>query len=149
MTRGKGRHILSPSEREGLEDEKRELEVALRDAESGEYGKGTSAAVDTAALKRQIARIGQALDDGRAPKVYGKTRDELVKEAEVLKGRIIEGMPTKYEMDHPAMCPGAVRKHLNWDKRTQSDKIRYKEIMNILEPDDPTAADLEKFRKEK
>ncbi|MDP2941987.1 MAG: hypothetical protein Q8O36_00515 [Candidatus Omnitrophota bacterium] len=149
MTRGKGKQILSPSEREGLEEEKRELEVALKDAESGEYGKGTSASVDTAALKRQIARIEQALDDGKAPKVSDRTRDELVKEAEELKERIIQGMPTKYEMDHPAMCPGAVRKHLNWDKRTQKDKARYKQIMNILEPEDPTAADLEKFRKEK
>lgn len=149
MTRGKGKHILSPAEREGLLDEKRELEAALKDAESGEYGKGTVASVDTTALKRQIARIDQALEDGKAPKVYGKNRDELVKEAEVLKDRIIQGMPTKFEMDHPAMCPGAVRKHMNWDKRTQADRIKYKEIMQTLEPEDPTAADLEKFRKEK
>ena len=149
MTRGKGKHILSPSEREGLMEDKRELEAALRDAESGEYGKGTGVSVDTAAIKRQIARIDQALDDGKAPKVSSVKRDELVKEAENLKERIIQGMPTKYEMDHPAMCPGAVRKHLNWDKRTEPDRARYREIMRILDPEDPTAADLEKFRKEK
>ncbi|MDD4987067.1 MAG: hypothetical protein PHQ43_15120 [Dehalococcoidales bacterium] len=149
MTRGKGKQILSPSERESLLDEKRELETALRDAESGEYGKGTSASVDTQAIKRQIARIDQALEDGKAPRVYGKTKDELLKEAEALKARIIDGMPTKFEMDHPAMCPGAVRKHMNWDKRTEKDRARYREIMRMLEPDDPTAADIEKFRKEK
>ncbi len=149
MTRGKGKQVLSPSERESLLDEKRELENALKDAESGEYGKGTSAAVDTTALKRQIAGIDQALEKGEAPKLSSQERAAMAKEAEVLKERIIQGMPTRYEMDHPAMCPGAVRKHMNWDKRTQADRARYRFIMQNLDPEDPTSADLEKFRKEK
>ncbi len=149
MTRGKGKQILTPSEREGLQDEKRELETALRDAESGEYGKGTTAAVDTAALRKQIARIGQALKDGTPPKLTLQERDDLTKEAKMLLERILQGMPTRLEMDHPARCPGAIHKHLNWDKRTQADKIRYRKIMQLLEPEDPTAWDLEKFRKEK
>jgi NMD protein affecting ribosome stability and mRNA decay len=66
-----------------------------------------------------------------------------------LKERIIQGMPSRFEMDHPAKCPGAIHKHLNWDKRTQDDRARYRFIMKQLDPDDPTACDLEKFRKEK
>ena len=149
MTRGKGKYILSASERQGLEDDKRELETALKDAESGEYGKGTKASVDTDAIKREISRIDHALDDGKAPKLSDTKKDELVKEAQALKERFMQGMPTRFEMDHPSRCPGAVHKHLNWDKRTAADRNRYKEIMKILDPDDPTATDIEKFRLEK
>jgi hypothetical protein len=149
MTRGKGKYILSSSERAGLLEEKRDLENALREAERGEYGKGTRASVDTAALRREIARIEDALQKGEAPKLTPEKREEMVKEAEMLKERITQGMPTRYEMDHPAKCPGAIQKHLNWDKRTEGDKARYRFIMKQIEPDDPTACDLEKFRKEK
>lgn len=149
MTRGKGKYILSQSEQEGLREDKRELEVALKDAEKGEYGKGTRASVDTGTIRRQIAKIDQALHEGEAPKLSPEKRDEYAKEAAALKEKFTQGMPTRFEMDHPAKCPGAVHKHLNWDKRTAEDRARYRWLMQILEPDDPTATDVEKFRLEK
>lgn len=149
MTRGKGKHILSFSERESLLDEKRELEVALREAESGEYGRGTGVSIDTQAIKRQIARIDEVLEKGGVPKLTPQKREELAKEAAMLKERFTQGMPTRDEMDHPARHPGAIKKHLIWDKRTHTDRARYRDIMQMLNPDDPTATDIEKFRKEK
>jgi hypothetical protein len=149
MTRSKGR-ILSISEREALIDEKKDAEATLKDVQSGEYGVGTSGSqIDQNALKRRIDHLDKALHDGLPPKVRAKTKDELSKEAEMLRGRIQEKMPSKYEMDNPHLCPGAVRKHINWDKATQSDRERFREIMRTLEPDDPTAVDVEKLRREK
>ena len=151
MTRGKGKQILSQSELDGLKEEKRELEAALKDAESGEYGKGTRAAgaVDTAAMKRQIARLDKAIHDGQAPKVSGIEKDDLIKEANEIRERLKIGLPTRFEMDHPAKAPGAVGKHLNWQARNAKDIKRYREIMQTIEPDDPTATDIEKLRLEK
>ena len=151
MTRGKGKQILSQSELEGLKEEKRELEVALREAESGEYGQGTKAAgaVDTAAMKRQIAKLDKAIHDGQPPKVSAIDKDALIKEANEIRERLKIGLPTRFEMDHPAKAPGAVGKHLNWQARNAKDLKRYREIMQTVEPDDPTATDIEKLRLEK
>jgi hypothetical protein len=136
MTRGKGtqKKILSISEREGLISEKKDLEGNLKDA--GQYGGGQ---VNTGVIKQQIDNLDKALHDGLAPKVAGIKKDALWAEAKQLKEEIMAGMPTQFEMDHPAKAPGAIHKHLNWDKRN-ADKIRrFKEIMRILEPQDPTA----------
>lgn len=148
MVRGKGKQILSISEREGLVSEKKDMEASLQSAE--EFGEGTAASgMDKAAIKGQIARIDKALEDGAAPKLRGGTKDDLKKEADELLSQILAGMPTREEMDHPGRNPGAVRKHMLWDSKTAGMRNRYKVIMRMLEPDDPTAADIEKYRKEK
>jgi hypothetical protein len=143
MTRGKGtqKKILSISEREGLISEKKDLETNLKDA--SQYGGGQ---VNTGVIKQQINNLDKALHDGMAPKVAGIKKDALWAEAKQLKEEIMAGMPTQFEMDHPGRAPGAVGKHMNWDKRN-ADKIRrYKEIMRMLEPQDPTAGMYDSWR---
>ena len=136
MTRGKGKHILSIAEREGLVSEKKDLENTLKDAQN--YGSG-GAGIDSGKIKAQIASLDKGLHEGEAPRATGARKDTLAAEARQLKEEIMVGMPTQFEMDHPGKAPGAIGKHMNWDKRN-ADKIRrYKEIMRILEPQDPTA----------
>ena len=148
MTRGLSakKKILSIAERETLVSEKKDLETNLRDAT--QYGAGTGAsAINTGAIKSQINRLDKGLHDGLAPKIGGLKKDALAKRAEELRERFTQGMPTRFEMDHPGRAPGAVGKHMKWDKRTQADREEYRTIMRTLEPDDPTAVDVEKFRK--
>ena len=144
MTRGLSakKKILSISEREGLISEKKDLETNLKDA--SQYGGGQ---VNTGVIKQQISNLDKALVEGSAPRIAGLKKDALWAEAKQLKEEIMAGMPTQFEMDHPGRAPGAVHKHLNWDKRN-ADKIRrFKDIMRILEPQDPTAGMYEGWRK--
>lgn len=99
-------------------------------------------------IKSDVSKVANHLAGDELGDPATTRREDLVKEADALRVRILEGMPTRDEMDHPARHPGAIQKHLIWDKRTEKDKVRYREIMRILEPGDPTAIDLEKFRKD-
>jgi hypothetical protein len=149
MVRGKGSKILSISEREGLIDEKNDLERELKNAQSPGAIGSSADRLDQNSIKMQIAKLDKEIVNGAAPKVRGATKDALKAEADALLEKIIVGMPSRYEMDNPGKCPGAVHKHMNWDRKTQAWKERFKIIMRTIEPEDPTAADIERYRKDK
>jgi hypothetical protein len=138
--------ILSYSEEMSLREEKQELEDTLRQAE--EFGTGTPAAqMDKAALRRQIEGLDHAIASRQAPKISGKKIDSLVREARELEERFKQGLPTRYEMAHPAKCPGAVRKHMAWVARNEQYVNRYRYIQRLINPDDPKS--IETLRKDK
>lgn len=143
----RGKKILSISEREGLAEEKKDLEAQLKQAE---YGKGTAAEqMDTGAIRKQVAHLDKAIHDGSAPSVRGANKDRLYARAKELEEVIKRGMPTQFEMDNPGKAVGAVGKHRAWEKMTHAAREEYRQIMRTLEPDDPTGVDVEKFRREK
>jgi hypothetical protein len=146
MVRGKGK-ILSIAEREGLVDERRDLNSQLKQSE---FGKGTAAEqIDTGAIKRQISRLDKGIDEGTAPSVRGATKDRMYARAKELKEIIMKGLPTRFEMENPGKAIGAVGKHRNWEKATHTAREEFRQIMKTLEPEDPTAVDIEKWRIEK
>lgn len=150
MTRGKGgiKRSLTLGEKADLLSQKQEAEAQLKELET--YGQGTAAeAIDKTKLKKEAERLGNYVDEHSVPNVRGVGKDRLAQEAEVLKGEFMKNLPTRYEMDHPARCPGAVHKHLKWSQKNEPAVRRYKEIMRTIEPDDPTAGDIEKLRMEK
>jgi hypothetical protein len=116
-----------------LEDQKREAEAALKEAQVP----GRARELDQGALKQEINHIDKALHDGRAPRLSGNKKDSLAKEAKNLAEQIKEGMPTREEMSHPSRHPGAIAKHLNWDKRNAEKIQRYKEIQRQINPEAP------------
>ena len=145
MTRGKGtvKKILSYSERQSLQEDKREAESLLKEAQSGAgYARG----VDEGALRRQIGHLDKELHDTRAPKLGAVQKDAIHKEVSELAEKLKEGMPTRAEMAHPARYPGAVRKHMLWDKRNRENINRYKELNRRLEPEAP--ANYEELRRD-
>lgn len=148
MTRGKGKvkEILSKAEEELLRSEQRDLQGALRETE--QYGIGTAAEqIDKDKIKKQITGIDRAIAERQAPKLKGMEKDAMAQEAEQIEAELREGMPTREEMRHPGRNPGAVRKHMSWDKRN-SDKIeRYRYIQKCLNPDEPRS--IENLRREK
>ena len=148
MVRGKGavlapKEILSSSEIAGLRDEQKELESTIRESEDGDRAVG----VDISALKRRSAQIEHAIETRTPEEAKGKAKDSLVREERELEDFIANGMPSRYEMDHPARCPGAVRKHQMWCNRTDKAVRRYVEIQKILRPGEPKS--VEALRKEK
>lgn len=144
MVRGKGKRILSVSERMQLEDEKRDAEGLLKTAQEEP---GFKRSVDQAALQSQIKHFDKELHDGKAPILTAVKKDNAWKEMKELEGTLKEGMPTRAEMAHPGRYPGAVNKHMSWDKRNRDNIMRYKTLARQLEPEAP--ANYESLRRDK
>lgn len=148
MTRGSGKTQmpLSQGEIEGLRENKRELESVLKDKES--YGKGTPAEqLDEIQIKKEINHIERKISEGQPAKTTGLQRDRLAKEAKELEESIREGMPTRDEMMRPTRYPGAVRKHMEWDRRNRGSIERYRFIQRTLNPHNPKY--VEELRRDK
>jgi len=148
MVRGSGKikELLSPAEKEGLLEQKREMQDTLK--ETQQYGKGTAAEqLDQAKLQQQMDRIDKAIADREPPKLRSAQKDELAKEAKALEEELRVGMPSKDEMSHPSKNPGAVRKHMGWNSRNAQRIERYRYIQRVLNPDDPRS--VENLRREK
>lgn len=148
MVRPKAKAVefLSRTERDVLDEQKKDLETQLKDIK--EFGAGTPASqMDAGAIQKQIKRIDRVIEEREPPKVSGSRKDELYKECEKIREILVQGMPTKYEMDHPAKCPGAVRKHLNWLRKNTQLIERHRTIQRLINPDEPLS--VEDLRKEK
>ena len=137
---------LSQCELEGLEEDRREIESSLREAES--YGKGTAAEqVDKGRMKSEIKHISDTIDQGTPVSVRGANKDKLIKEEKELEEAIAVGMPTWYEMRQPTKNPGAIRKHMDWCKRNKVRIGRYKQLQRVLNFSSPKS--IENLRKER
>jgi len=150
MMRGKGKQqeVLSQREVEGLREERRDLEESLKEAEG--YGSGTAGeALDKAKINAQIRRLDHTIAESTPGRLMGKTKDSLFREERELEERFVIGLPTKYEMDHPSKCPGAVRKHQHWLVQNEKPGYvdRYRTIQRILRPGEEKS--IESLRKEK
>lgn len=146
--KAKPKEVLSVTELDDLKGQREELERSLREGEG--YGAGTPGEqIDTSKTKREIARISAAIIDGTPGKLTGTQKDSLEREARQLEERFLEGMPTKYEMDHPAKCPGAVRKHMKWLQRNEATGAvdRYRQIQRTLRPGEEKS--IESLRKDR
>ena len=142
MVRGKKR-ILTYAERMGLEDEKKDLTALAKEGNS----EGRSRGVDTESIKRQVAHLDREIKEGTAGRISGVSKDKMAGRSRELEDKIREGMPSRYEMDHPAKSPGAVRKHMSWDQRNKAAIKEYKDIQRRINPDAP--ANIEELRKDK
>ena len=147
MTRGqkKQREFLSPSELQGLKDEQAEIRSVIKEVEEG-AGTGSKQA-DVGQLNREVRRIDKVIEERMPEKIHGIAKDNMAKEEKALEERIAEGMPTRDEMRYPTKNPGAVRKHMEWDKRNAANISRYVYIQRQLRPDEPKS--IEVLRKEK
>lgn len=155
MTRGKGINKITGldrpmtvSELQDISGMKQEAEATLKHAEEHQVA-GAGEMLDKGRIKAEIARYDAILHEGAPARVSGSRKDALAKEVESIKEEMRKGMPTRDEMDHPSKNPGAVHKHMNWEKRNLKNIERFREIQRMLEPDDPTATNYDKLRKER
>lgn len=135
---------LSRTEIDTLEDEKKEIQATIRESEDKDRAVG----VDVSQMKSRVNQIDRALESRAVEEARGSSKDKLIREEREIEDFLVNsGMPTQYEMDHPARCPGAVRKHLKWLDRTRKAIARYVEIQKIIRPEEPKS--VEALRKEK
>ena len=142
------KELLSPAERQSLQEEKAELQSTLREVQGG-AGEGTSrsGAIDTNNIQRQIQNIDAQIEARTPEVVRGKSLDNLIRDERELEDLMAEGMPTKYEMDNPSKCPGAVRKHLAWLSRNNKRIEAYVRIQKTIRPEEPKS--VEALRKDR
>lgn len=154
MVRGKGtgvatppKELLSQTEIATLNDEKRDLQSTLNELKEAD-GSSRAGSVDTIAIQGKIKHIDRAIEDRVVHDIMrGAKKDSIIREERDIEDRLVIGMPTAYEMDHPSRCPGAVRKHMAWNARNDALIRRYVEIQKILRPLEPKS--IESLRKEK
>jgi len=138
---------LSETEVQGLKDDRAELNQDLREAEG--FGVGTAGEqIDKSKIKAQIAHYDREIEKATPQRMTSKTKDSLAREARELEEFFKRGMPTRWEMDHPAKCPGAVRKHMNWLNECEKPGYieRYRQIQRIINPGNELS--VEALRKE-
>lgn len=148
MIRAKKKQVLSVGEIQNLKDEKRDLEQALEQAEG--FGAGTAGEqIDKAKIKAEIAHYEHEIEAGSPGRLAGKTKDSLYREEKQLEEQFLKGLPTKYEMDHPGKCPGAVRKHMAWLNNNEKTGYvdRYRQIQRMLRPGEEKS--IETLRKDR
>ena len=126
---------LSLSELQAIEDEKQSLETNLKDAGT-DAGTGTQAEgrVNKFEIKSQIDVLQRLLDKSTPQTLTGMQRDALVKREKYLETTLKQGIPTRWEMDMPHKCPGAVRKHMNWLDRNNRLIEEYRDIQRLINP---------------
>lgn len=129
-----------------LQDERAELQESLKEAEG--FGSGTRGEnLDRTMIKRQISRLDLAIEEAKPGRLTGAQKDAMSKRIEELKEIFKVGLPSKYEMDHPGKCPGAVRKHMKWltvNKHTIEEWRNLQRLLNSGEEES-----IESLRKEK
>lgn len=148
MVRGKGKKIYSVGELKGLQEEKQELDGTIKHIEQNP-GTARSEQIDVSSLRRQSNYLANEISIHTPVQARGANKDRLIVEANQIIETIKKNMPTKEEMDHPADHPGAIQKHLQWSEKNNPAIRRYKDLMRQIEPDDPTATSIERFRLKK
>ena len=144
----KKKPTLSVGELEGLKDERSELQHTLKEAEGyGEGGPGSQ--FDSTGIKKQISRFDHEIEAGSPGRLTDKEKDGMYREEKQLEEQFQKNLPTRYEMNHPGRCPGAVRKHLAWlDNNEKTGYVaRYREIQRTLRTGEEKS--IETLRKDK
>ena len=150
MVRGKKKavkkqKVLSQTEVANIKEERKDLQDTLASAEG--TGIGTPAEqINKSLIKSQIERFDKIIEEAKPGRLTGMQRDALGKREKELENFFQVGLPTRYEMDHPAKCPGAVRKHMAWTQRTKVLVKEYRDIQRLLRPGEERS--IEQLRKD-
>jgi len=130
--------LLRPQQVEELKLEKNRIEDALRDPRARlEDRQGAIRTVK--GIDRQLAT--------QVPKPFeGSTLDKAVERESNLREELTQGMLTQEEMRRNP--PGAVGRHMAWEKKNKKRILEWKELRLRLNHDsnDPDIANLERFR---
>ena len=136
------KQVLSATEVETLVSEKKELEGVIRDADEAGAGKS----IDRAQINRQIAHVDAQIREHTPSRISGPSKDRLASESKELAEKIKQGMPTRDEMMKPSHNPGAIDKHIRWEKANAANIAQYKMIQRQLNPGDRSAGSVENLR---
>jgi len=141
-------YVMSLSELKGLDAERKEAQATLKALEQDKYGDGTpGGTIDRDRIRKEVKRYDDIIGRHTPSNIRGVKKDKLAKRASELREQIKEGMPTRSEMNDLRRYPGAPIKNLEWEKRNAQRLQEYKQTMRRLEPNDPSSASVERFRR--
>jgi len=129
-------NLLRPQQRDEMEQDKKALTHALNNPDIKDKGQ----------VVRQLRKLNTQLET-QTPRAYASHEiDGAVKLEKELREKILNGMPSQEEMRKSP--PGAVGKHMEWEKRNKKDLLKWKEIQLRLNHDsnDPDVANFERHR---
>lgn len=100
---------------------------------------------DKGEVNKQLRRARHTLEmQTPRPPSDGDEEGRMVARSEELLSDILQGMPSQEEMRKAP--PGAVDKHIRWEKRNKLKILEYKNLQLRLNPGERDAANLERYR---
>lgn len=129
-------HLLRPNQRDELRAEQRELENKLKNPYIQDKG----------VVGSQLKRLNIQLEKQSPVEPKGQQKDSLVKREAQLRDEMLKGMPSQEEMRKAP--PGAIGKHMRWEKENKKKLLEWKNIRLRLnaDSDDPDIANFEMHR---
>ena len=129
------RNLLRPDQVESAKTELKSLEERLSNPHIQDKGE----------VRKQLIRVRKQTEE-QAPKPPENTAEEgaLAAREKTLLADILQGMPSQEEMRKSP--PGAVDKHMGWEKRNKAKIIEWKNIRLRLNPGEREIANLERYR---
>lgn len=126
---------LRPNQTADLQDEQVRLKKTLK-----------REGVDKADINKQLRKVNTMISTQSATQLQGQELDSAQKRIDTLRESIQKGMPSHEEMRKAP--PGAVGKHIDWEKRNKKNIAEYKRLQIACNTgsDDPELASVEKFR---
>ena len=127
--------LLRPAQLEEMQNQVKIAEAKL----------SNPAILDKGEARRQLIRTRKTLDE-QTPRPPADTAEEgrMHKRSKVLLNEILDGMPSQEEMRKAP--PGAVDKHMGWEKRNKPKILEWKNLQLRLRPGEREAANLERHR---
>lgn len=146
---GKPGYVMSQSEMRALREEASGSRAMLKQLDSEKYGEGNSraAGMDRQALEKQARQLEKIASSHAPEPPRGADKDRLAKRANELREELKSGMCSKDEMNNMRKHPNAPYKNLDWERRNAQKAYEYKQVMRRLEPGDPGAGSIERFRR--
>jgi hypothetical protein len=128
--------LLRPWQVDELQDEKRSLEAMMTNQHVQDKG----------SVNKQLRQLKHQLETQSPKPPTAAEVDGLAKREAQLQSEMVQGMPSQEEMRKNP--PGAVGKHMTWEKRNKQKLLEWKNIrlrMNIGD-NDPDLANFERHR---
>ena len=122
-----------------------QLADAQQEVKSAEAKLQSQNIQDKNEARRQLMRLRKTLDD-QSPRQPQNADEEgrMVAREKQLLSEILVGMPSQEEMRKAP--PGAVDKHIAWEKRNKPKILEWKNLRLRLNPGEREAPNLERFR---
>src|SRR3990167_10812588 len=127
--------LLRPAQIEDTKSEIKALESKLQSPHIEDKGE----------VAKQLRRVTKSFEEQLPrPPVDGEEEGRMISRSRDLLNDVLRGMPSQEEMRKAP--PGAVDKHMGWEKRNKQKIMEWKNLQLRLRPGEREAANLERHR---
>ena len=127
--------LLRPAQLDEMRNQVKSAEAKLSDPRIEDKGEA----------RKQLIRTRRTLEEQTPrPPVDAAEEGRMVAREKQLREELLAGMPSQEEMRKAP--PGAVDKHMGWEKRNKPNILEWKNLRLRLMPGEREAANLERYR---